>query len=295
MVQRTRPTKAGFPIHFIEEITTAMAQFRMGEWILLVSQKGKKWLVKVQEGPFSTHIGTIQMDDIPGKEEGDHLITNKDAKLFLFRPTLEEYIFNMERQTQIIYPKDLSVMIFYGDIQPGDLVLESGVGSGALSLALLKAIGDRGTLISVEKRPEFAALARKNISRYFGSHPENHKLIVGDIENFGLNQKVDRVYLDLPEPWHAVPSIAQMIRQGGLVLSLSPNVGQVQLMYRELRLNGFANVVTFELLRRDWKVDERRARPTDRMVAHSGFITIAKKTPRTFVETPAAEKPATEA
>ncbi len=259
-----------------------MALFERDEWVLLVTQKGKKWLVQIQDAPFSTHLGTIHMNEVVGLEEGEALETSKGAKLYPFRPTLEEFIFAMDRRTQIIYPKDLGAMIFYGDLYAGCTVLESGVGSGALSLGLLRALGRQGRLISVEKREEFARMASKNIHRFFGHAPENHDLVVADIQDFSLSCKVDRVFLDLPEPWHAVLSVSQLMREGGLLLSLSPNVGQVQLMHKELKSNGFANITTFELLRRDWKVDEKRARPMDRMVAHTGFITLAKKTPVAF-------------
>ncbi len=262
-----------------------MAPFEKNEWVLLVAQKGKKWLVQVEEAPFSSHLGTVFMGDVIGREEGAALETNKGAKLFLFRPTLEEFIFAMDRRTQIIYPKDLGAMIFYADLYPGCTVLESGVGSGALSLAILRALGKSGKLISVEKREEFARMASNNIHRFFGHTPENHDLVVGDIQDFHLLSRVDRVFLDLPEPWHAVPSVSKLVREGGILLSLSPNVGQVQLMHKELKASGFANTTTFELLRRDWKIDEKRARPTDRMVAHTGFITIAKKTPMLFSKT----------
>lgn len=263
-----------------------MPRFRTGEWVLLSAQKGKKWLVRIGEGPFSSHIGTIQMQDVLDREEGDCLETSTGAKIFLFRPTLEDYIFSMNRRTQIIYPKDLGAIIFYGDIRPGDVILESGIGSGALTLALLRALSGSGTLVSLEKRPEFAAAARENIRRFYGEDPANHLIIVGDIQDFWMPAKADRVFLDLPEPWHAVSSVSRIMREGALLLSLSPNVGQVQMMYKELRSNGFAGIVNFELIKRDWMVDERRARPVDRMVAHTGFITIAKKTPSLLMDSP---------
>jgi len=261
-----------------------MSTFRMGEWVLLTAQKGKKWLVKVEEATFSCHLGMIRMGDVAGKEEGDYLETHNGAKLFLFRPTLEEYIFTMERPTQIIYPKDLSAIVFFGDIRPGDTVIESGIGSGAMALALLRAMSGSGQLISVEKRLKFAMQSRENIYKFFGYHPPNHQIIIADIHDFRLNTKVDRVFLDLPEPWHCIGSVAQILRQGGLLVSLSPNVGQIQLVFKELKTHGFANVRTFELLKRDWLVDERRARPIDRMIAHTGFITVAKKTPQFLSE-----------
>ncbi len=255
-----------------------MPVFSHGEWVLLASPRGKRWLLRIEDSLFSCHLGSIQLSDVVGREEGDSIDTNTGSKLLLLRPTLEDYIFKMNRQTQIIYPKDLGAIIFYGDIQPGDMILESGIGSGALTLALLRAIGGRGKVISVERKWDFAMVARKNIRRFHGSSPETHQIIIGDINELKLNVKVDRAFLDLPEPWLAIGNVSQMLRRGGLLLTLSPNVGQVQMTYRELRWNGFTNMTTFELLKRDWMVDELRARPVDRMVSHTGFITVAKKT-----------------
>ncbi len=267
-----------------------MSKFQAGEWVLLTSQKGKKWLVKIEDASYSSHLGGIKLGDIVGMEEGDRLETTKGAKLLLFRPTLEDFLFNMKRYTQIIYPKDLSAMVFHGDVYPGCTVIETGIGSGALAITLLRAMCGRGRLISIEKRLEFAQGARDNISRYFGGNPENHTIIVADIQDVAIDCQADRIFVDLPEPWHAVANFSRMLRMGGLLVSLSPNVGQVQLMYRELKANGFGNIINFELIRRDWKVDQMRARPFDRMVAHTGFITIAKR-----VAAPgAAEEPAEE-
>lgn len=256
-----------------------MSEFKPGEWVLLTSQKGKKWLVRIENYQFSCHVGAVSMGDAIGREEGDHLVTNKGAKLFLFRPTLEEFIYTMDRRTQIIYPKDLGAIVFYGDLHPGVTVLESGIGSGALSLAILRAIGPEGRLISVEKRGEFAEISKKNIARFLGHNPPNHFLIVADIQDVSLKIQVDRILLDLPEPWHCIDTVAKRLKHGGVLVSLSPNIGQVQLVFKELKLAGFANIRTFELLKRDWLIDERRARPEDRMIAHTGFITVAKKTP----------------
>jgi tRNA (adenine57-N1/adenine58-N1)-methyltransferase len=254
-----------------------MSKFQLNEWVLLTSQKGKKWLVQIEEGPFSSHLGGIQLGDIAGREEGDWLVTTKGAKLMLLRPALQDYIFAMKRRTQIIYPKDLSAMIFYGDLYPGCSVLETGIGSGALALALLRAMCGQGKLISVEKRAEFAMDARENIRRFFGEEPPNHVIIVADIEGVCIAGEVDRIFVDLPEPWRAVGNLSGMLRMGGMLVSLSPNVGQIQLTHRQLQSNGFGDIVHFELLRRDWKVDQLRARPFDRMVAHTGFITVARR------------------
>jgi tRNA (adenine57-N1/adenine58-N1)-methyltransferase len=268
-----------------------MTTLDWGEWILLTSQKGKRWLVRIEDAPFSCHMGTIQMRDAVGREEGDCLETGAGSRLFLFRPTLADYIFKMKRQTQIIFPKDLGAIIFYGDICPGNTVLESGVGSGALSLALLRAVGEHGKLISVEKRLKFAQLARDNIARFCGRRATNHAIIVGDIQDLALNTRVDRVLLDLPEPWHAVRHVAPYLKTGGILVSLSPQVAQVQLTFKELKAQGFTHIHSFELLERAWLVDERRARPKDRMIGHTGFITVAKKIPLALASLDVTEEP----
>jgi tRNA (adenine57-N1/adenine58-N1)-methyltransferase catalytic subunit len=257
-----------------------MTTLDWGEWVLLTSQRGKRWLVKIQNASFSCHMGTIQMRDAVGKEEGEFLEAGEGSKLFLFRPTLADYIFKMKRRTQIIFPKDLGAMIFYGDVQPGSVVLESGVGSGALSLALLRAAGERGVLISVEKRLEFAQLARDNVAKFYTDTPINHHILVGDIKDLALAVDVDRVFLDLPEPWHAVRHVAPFLKTGGILVSLSPNVAQVQFTVRELKIHGFTHIRCLEMLEREWQVDDRRARPKDRMIGHTGFLTIAKRAPK---------------
>ncbi len=168
-------------------------------------------------------------------------------------------------------------MIFCGDIYPGCTVLETGIGSGALALVLLRTMCGRGKLISVEKRAEFAIQARENIRLFYGGEAENHEIIVADIADVCISCEVDRIFVDLPEPWRAIGNMADMLRMGGLLVSLSPNVGQIQLTNRQLLANGFGDIVHFEILRRDWKIDQLRARPFDRMVAHTGFITVAKR------------------
>ncbi|MGC9965111.1 MAG: tRNA (adenine-N1)-methyltransferase [Syntrophobacteraceae bacterium] len=263
-----------------------MSKFEFGEWVLLTSQKGKKWLVRIEEAPYSSHLGGIHLGDIAGREEGDWLVTSKGAKLMLFRPSLQDFIFNMTRRTQIIYPKDLSAMIFYGDVYPGCMVLETGIGSGALALSLLRAMCGRGKLVSVEKRADFALQARENIRLFFGGEAANHDIVIADIEHVSISCEMDRIFVDLPEPWRAIGNLAGMLRMGGLLVSLSPNVGQVQLTNRQLQVNGFGDIVHFELLRRDWKIDQLRARPFDRMVAHTGFITVAKRVSSTRGEPP---------
>ncbi|MEJ5347511.1 MAG: tRNA (adenine-N1)-methyltransferase [Desulfosoma sp.] len=268
-----------------------MSAFQPGELVLLTSQKGKTWLVRAGSGSFSSHLGNVDLQDVVGRQEGEFLETHQGAKVFLFRPSLGDYIHKLKRRTQVIYPKDIGAFLVYGDIRPGDVVLESGIGSGALTLALLRAVGPTGRVISVEIRPEFAQLARKNIEVFFGEAPKNHTLLVADVTALPLVAPVDRVVLDLPEPWHAVEAVSACLRTGGLLVSLSPQVAQVQMVCQELKRHGYVNVTTFELLKRNWKIDARRARPEDRMIGHTGFITVAKKIVRTLEEVPTIRDP----
>jgi len=256
-----------------------MKTFSDGDWVLLTTDKGKNWLVRLIHGEyFSCHLGTIAHDEIIGKQEGDEWITPKGQKIFFFSPTLTDFLFHIKRRTQIIYPKDIGAILCYGDIRPHMSVLESGVGSGALTVFLLAYLAGCGILVSVEAREEFAKLAENNIRRVFGKKPDNWHLVVSDIELPGISAQFDRLILDLPEPWKAVPSATPLLKRGGILVSLSPQISQIQWVNRELKKQGFRFIQVFEILKRDWYVDEKRLRPMDRMVAHTGFLIVARKT-----------------
>lgn len=255
-----------------------MGAFRPGEWVFLTTDKGKSWLIQLSSGEnFSCHLGTLSHDDIIGREEGECWVTPKGVNVFFFRPGIPDFLFHLRRKTQIIYPKDAAMIICYGDIRPGMKVLESGLGSGALALFLLSAIGPSGMLVSVEIRPEFARLARDNVRKFFGDLPPQWNVVISDIENPCLKGSFDRIVLDLPEPWKALPAVAGLLKPGGIIAGLSPQITQVYAMVRELRRQGFRFIQTFEILKRDWHIDERRTRPADRMVAHTGFLIFGRK------------------
>jgi tRNA (adenine57-N1/adenine58-N1)-methyltransferase len=189
----------------------------------------------------------------------------------------------MPRGAQVIYPKDLAVIPMWADIYPGARVFEAGVGSGALTMALLRAVGDRGCVVSYEMREDFAATATKNIERFMGKVP-NHFLQIRDAyEGIEIGEGTsswmfDRVVLDLPEPWRVVPHAARALRSGGLYLSYVPTVPQVMQTVQALEQSRvFAMVQNFETLLRTWNIKGRSVRPDHRMVAHSGFITVARK------------------
>jgi tRNA (adenine57-N1/adenine58-N1)-methyltransferase len=183
----------------------------------------------------------------------------------------------LPRTAQVIYPKDLGPILIWADLFPGARVVEAGVGAGALSMALLRAIGDDGKLFSYEIREDFAALAQKNVSRYFGPAP-NWRITLGDVGAALDENEIDRVLLDLPEPWSVIESVWKALRPGGILLCYLPTVLQVKGLVDALRDDKrFACIETSESLMRFWHFKGMSARPEHRMVAHTGFLTSARR------------------
>ncbi len=195
----------------------------------------------------------------------------------LFRPTLPQLIPNLPRTAQVVYPKDIGPILVWADLYPGARVVEAGVGAGALSLAILRAIGSEGELISYELREDFAQLAEKNVTRYFGK-AANWTVKVADVALELEEKEMDRVILDLPEPWQVIERAWKALRPGGILLCYLPTVLQVKSLVDALREDRrFACVETSETLMRFWHFKGMSARPQHRMVAHTGFITTARR------------------
>ena len=260
-----------------------MKYLQVGDRIHLVDRKDRHYALTLQAGETFQFSGErIPHDDIIGKPDGTmvHLSTGKP--MLAIYPTLAEYTVKMPRGAQVIYPKDLAMITIWADLYPGARVLEAGVGSGSLTMALLRAVGDRGQVTSYEVREEFAKTATRNIERYMGV-VKNFTLRIGDIFE-GIHQEdlqaglFDRIVLDLSEPWQVVPHAVQGLRCGGLYLSFVPTIPQVQQTVSALEETGsFGLIETFETLLRTWNIKGRSVRPDHRMVAHSGFITVARK------------------
>jgi tRNA (adenine57-N1/adenine58-N1)-methyltransferase len=194
------------------------------------------------------------------------------------RPTLAEYVLDMPRGAQVIYPKDLAMILFWADIYPGCRVLEAGMGSGALTLALLRAVGPDGRVITYEQRDDFARRALANIHTRVGD-VTNLTVRLGPVEDgIGDEGAVDRVLLDLPEPWKLTAQMARALRPGGIFLSYVPTIIQSQQLTEALgREREWALIETFETLFRPWNIEGQSVRPFHRMVAHTGFITVARR------------------
>ncbi len=262
----------------------AMKYFQPGERIHLIDKKERHYALTLQTGDVFQHSGDrIPHDSIIGKPDGTTVEFSNSKIMIAIHPTLAEYTLKMPRGAQVIYPKDLAIITIWADIYPGARVFEAGVGSGALTMALLRAVGDRGCVVSCEMREDFAATATKNIERFMGKVP-NHFLQIRDAyEGIEIGEgtsswQFDRVVLDIPEPWQVVPHAAHALRVGGIYLSYVPTVPQVMQTVQALEESKvFTLVQNFETLLRTWNVKGRSVRPDHRMVAHSGFITVARK------------------
>ena len=253
--------------------------FADGELIVLVDKVGRRHRVRLHTGErHSIHSGLIEHDDVIGKPEGIVVTTQLGARLLAVRPTFAEQVTGRRRQTQPIYPKDLGAILVSADVFPGARVLEAGTGTGALTMAVLRAVGDRGSVVSYEAREEFLEAATRAIVETMGAVPPNLTLKLGDVY-LGVDERdVDRVLLDLPEPWQAVPAVKAALRPGGIVFAHCPNVSQVQRFFDCLReVRGFGMLEAFELLQRGWTVRGRSMRPSHRMVAHTGFLCFARR------------------
>lgn len=259
-----------------------MRRLQNGERIHLVDKKGRQYALTLKAGETFQHSGeTIAHDDLIGKPDGSLVTLSRGKRMVALLPTLGEYVLKMPRGAQVIYPKDLAMITVCADVYPGARVFECGTGSGALTIALLRAVGDRGTVVSYEVREDFARTAMKNIERFVGSAPNlivRRQDVYEGIEPGESPGQFDRVILDLPEPWRVVPHAAKALRSGGVYLSYVPTVPQVMQTVDALEQAAvFGLIQTFETLFRNWNIQGRSVRPEHRMVAHSGFITVARR------------------
>lgn len=253
--------------------------FAAGDVCLIIDSKSRRYLVKLDvSGQFATHQGTIPHTELIGALHGTMFETSSGGKFIALPPKLTDYILKMKRGAQIIYPKDIGPILVYGDVAPGSVVLEAGTGSGALTMALVRAVGPQGRVVSIDRRDDHAGQAEKSISRFFGGIPDNLELRVGDVEDVIADVQPDRLILDLPEPWHAAAIAADHLQPGGVFCSYVPTVPQMEQTVTALKAaHAYTDIMNFEALLRTWNVDGRSVRPDHQMVGHTGFLTVARR------------------
>jgi tRNA (adenine57-N1/adenine58-N1)-methyltransferase catalytic subunit len=247
--------------------------------VILHDRAGRRYRLRLAPGAtYSLHSGSVEHDSLIGQPDASLVTTNRGTRLLALRPTFAEQVVERRRRAQPIYPKDLGAILFRADLYPGAIVVEAGTGTGALTVAALRAVGPEGRVISYELREDFLAEAKTAIEELLGALPGNLELKQGDISRDLTERDVDRLLLDLPEPWEAVAAAALALRPGGIVFAHCPNVSQVQRFSDALRAQGgFGLLETVELLERSWTVRGRSLRPSHRMVAHTGFLTFARR------------------
>ena len=249
--------------------------FEPEEQIVLVDSKGRQYLVVLADGgEFHTHTGVVPHADLLGEEEGVTVRSTTGARYTAMRPTLSEFVMRMPRGAQVIYPKDLGPILMVADIYSGVRVLEAGVGSGALSMTLLR-VGAEVT--GYEIREDFAERAQLNVRRFLGEEATSrYRVEVRDVYD-GIDERdLDRIILDLPEPWQVVKHARNALRPGGIFVAYTPSVMQVAQLRETLSESDFELAHTIEVMQRDWHVQGQAVRPDHRMVGHTGFLTSAR-------------------
>jgi tRNA (adenine57-N1/adenine58-N1)-methyltransferase catalytic subunit len=250
------------------------APMQLGERVLLLDVKRRRYLVVLAEGgEFHSHAGFVPHGDIVGRSEGVVVRSTRGAEYTVLRPTLEDFVIEMPRGAQVIYPKDLAPICMLADIGPGLRVFESGVGSGALSMTMLRWGAD---IVGYELREDFANRARANVRSFLGERAlANYRVELRDSYEGITDGPFDRVVLDLPEPWQVVPHAEQVLDAGGILVAYTPSIIQAARAREALR-GTWIDARTIEVLHRGWHVDGHAVRPDHRMVAHTGFLTVAR-------------------
>lgn len=252
--------------------------FQEGDPFILLDRKQRVYYGVLQAGKQTNIRGDIlPHDTIIGRTEAFLLRSQRKIPFWVFRPTFNDHVVNMPRGATVIYPKDLGIILQYADVYPGAKVVEAGHGSGALATALLRAVGPAGQVISYDIRQDFINNARKNLHNFLGEAPNHTVREINIYESF-VDTAVDRLILDLPEPWQVVPLAMPHLRPGAMICSYSPTVIQVKSFCEALRqARCFIDVLTLETLLRRWNIDGLSVRPELRMIGHTGFLTFARK------------------
>lgn len=256
-------------------------ELQAGEIVLLVDVKQRRYLVTLDpDKDYHSHAGFIRHADIIGKVEGSQVATTKGQKFRAFRPTLHDYVLQMKRGAQVIYPKDLAAILMFADIYPGVKVFETGIGSGAMSMALLRA---GANIVGYEVREDFASRAQKNVYAFMGEQiAERYDIHIADAYQGivpgspGMPEDAamfDRFILDLPEPWQVLAHAHRSLRPGGIAVAYTPSITQAQQVRHLMSDGAWDEISTTEVLHRTWHIEGQAVRPDHRMVGHTAFLT----------------------
>jgi tRNA (adenine57-N1/adenine58-N1)-methyltransferase len=254
--------------------------FREGDRVQLTDPKGRLHTITLTAGKeFHTHRGALVHDHLIGSPEGTVVTSTAGTQYLALRPLLADYVLSMPRGAQVVYPKDAAQIVAMADIYPGARVLEAGAGSGALSCSLLRAVGERGSLTSYERREDFAAIARDNVHRFFGETPGSWDLEIGDLGEVDLRgAEFDRIVLDMLAPWEVLANVAPSLVPGGVLIAYVATTTQLSAVVEALREHGgFTEPRAWETLVRDWTADGLAVRPDHRMVAHTAFLVSSRR------------------
>ena len=253
--------------------------FSEGDRIQLTDPKGKMYTFTIMPGKeWHTHKGWIVHDDLIGMPEGSVVSTSAGLKFTAFKPLLGDFVLSMPRGATIVYPKDAAMIIGVADVFPGAKVIEAGVGSGALSISLLRAIGPDGELSSFERREDFAEIASENVKTYFNGLPSQWKLTIGSVQDSETKKKYDRIILDMLAPWECVPFAAEVLRPGGVFLAYVATTTQLSSTAEALKEDGnFTEPLSSETIVRDWHHEGLAVRPMQRMIGHTGFLIVSRR------------------
>ena len=247
-----------------------------GDLAQLVGLTHKHFIFSLKAGgDLQTHRGVLKHDDLIGKPWGSQVFSHMGAPFFLLQPSLADILNDLPRTTQILYPKDIGYILITMGIAPGQRVMEAGTGSGSMTIALATAVGAEGRVISYEQKPDTQNLARKNLERVGLASRVDFKL--RDILEGFDETEADAFFLDVQNPFDYISQVRNALKPGGYFCTLIPTFNQVEKILHALKKNNFAFVEVCELLLRFYKADPMRLRPTDRMVAHTGFLVFARR------------------
>ncbi|WP_297436698.1 tRNA (adenine-N1)-methyltransferase [Thermococcus sp.] len=249
----------------------------MGEMVLLIDPRGKRYLVRVEEREFHTDLGILKLGELTAKDYGESIKTHKGKEFRILRPTVRDYIEKMKRGPQIVHPKDAGLIIAYAGISPGDTVVEAGVGSGALTIFLANAVGPNGRVISYELREDFARIAQRNIEGI--GFDDRVTIKLKDIYEGIEEEYADHIVLDLPQPENVLPHAVEVLRPGGYFVAYTPCANQVHRFFQAFQeyREHFYKPRVVEVLVREQEVKKECIRPRTTMLAHTGYITFLRK------------------